>query len=325
MSWKKIFSDSDLQKKLSGLVRGYLVKTLDECFKNGAFDRSELNRVANLFKNAPLEDYSETNRLVHMRISTVFAAHPISIANALRKSAEDIDADELIRKRLWEYREFDGIARQIALYRNAWSHHLSIENKYSWELLLSALIIRLCELGEDDKNQKSVNSLRDVSKSLLFHPDGNIVLSAVSEKDKDFYDKASRSETTDATLGSIDKKVDLLTTLILDQRESRNTNDIGTSEDEEGPLSSGEALSQKLRKIRNQIEYEYEFDINYPGPDANVLKASIVDEIIDFDAKTLKQVRRLPEFEWSYREHAKSMEMQLRAWGDRIERALTIN
>ena len=68
INWKSTFSNRDNQIILSSLVRSYLVSTLDLCFKNGAFDRNELNRIAGIFKVAAEADYSDTIRLLNVRL-----------------------------------------------------------------------------------------------------------------------------------------------------------------------------------------------------------------------------------------------------------------
>ena len=87
-------------------------------------------------------------------------------------------------------------------------------------------------------------------------------------------------------------------------------------------VKSRDLLRQRLSKIRNQIEYENEFDINYPGPDANILKSSIIDQILEFNVCTVARMTQLPEFLWAMKSYTKSMDSQLETWADKIQNVL---
>ena len=147
-------------------MRSYLVSTLDLCFKNGAFDRNELNRIAGIFKVAAEADYSDTIRLLNVRLHTIYSEKTISIFNALRFMVDDLTADENIHQKLWEFREFDGVARQISVYRNAWSHHTKMVAGGGWELLLGGLLFRLCDLVQNENNSASINQMRKLALQL---------------------------------------------------------------------------------------------------------------------------------------------------------------
>lgn len=325
INWKSAFSNRDNQIILSRLVRTYLVSTLDLCFKNGAFDRNELNRIAGTFKVAAEADYSDTIRLLNVRLHTIYSEKTISIFNVLRFMVDDLTADDNIHQKLWEFREFDGVARQISVYRNAWSHHTKMVAGGGWELLLGGLLFRLCDLVQNENNSASVNQMRKLALQLcekIMIKNSSCDTPSITEENNEI----SHNQFLFSEIKEIREDIGSIFSMlkVADQIGEASNLDEVASRDEavDQDVKSQDLLRQRLSKIKNQIEYENEFDINYPGPDANILKSSIIDQMLEFNVCTIARMSQLPEFLWAMKSYKKSMDSQLETWADKIQNIL---
>ena len=79
-----------------------------------------------------------------------------------------------------------------------------------------------------------------------------------------------------------------------------------------------EVARQELLKIRNKIEYENEHKPDWPGPAANILQISIIEEILKIRPKNHKEFTEMSEFKWRAEKNSNTMLHDLDKWWPKI-------
>jgi len=332
-AWKNIFNDNgECQKALSRLVRDYIIDTINQCRKYGAIDKEENQRICDTFQTSEINDYAETVKLVNTKISTIYFPHTIFISQVLRQIKRDSRENIEIKKLFLEYQEFENIPRQISYYRHAWAHNRDISSSGAWTQLLVGLLTRLCEIVGNDKNTEDCDLIHDVAVSML-KLDNTINVDTHSTKGPQVVEiKQDVVKLILQMLENINLRLDrfggaLEAKNITVGSQTTNTKDLGDehpgkNEESEDDLTPEELLAQQLKKIRNQIEFENEFNLHYPGPAANILQGPIIDDILKNRPQNIDEFKRLPNFVWAWKHHEKSMEIQLRDGWERIDSLL---
>ena len=332
-AWKNIFNDNgECQKALSRLVRNYITYTINLCRKYGAIDKEEYQEIYDKFRESEDDDYAEAVKLANTKITTIYYSYPIFISQVLRIISRDNNGNIEIKKLLLEYQEFENIPRQISYYRNAWAHNRHITSNGAWPQLLVGLLTRLCEIVEDDKNKKDCKLINDIAMK-VFNSDNINRRDEQTTKDRGFRENEDSStesilqllENINLRLDGFSDKLETKTTtannLVLDTKITEEDSS-DKYEALETNLTPEENLRQQLKIIRNQIEYENEFNLHYPGPAANILQGSIIDDILRDRPQNIDEFKRLPNFVWAWKHHEKSMEIQLRDGWERIDSLL---
>ena len=333
-AWKNIFNDNgECQKALSRLVRNYTTYAINQCRKYGAIDKEEYQLICEKFRDSEDDDYAEAVKLANTKINTTYSSYPIFISQILRMISRDNNANIEIKKLLLEYQEFENMPRQISYYRNAWAHNRHITSNGAWSQLLVGLLTRLCEIVEDDKNKKDCKLINDIAMK-VFNSDNMNRQDEQTLKNRGFRENEdSSTELIFQMLENINLRLDgfsdMLETktitankLVLDKKITEEDSS-NKYEAPETNLTPEENLRQQLKIIRNQIEYENELNIHYPGAAANILQGSIIDDILKNRPQDIEEFKLLPNFIWAWKYHEASMEIQLRDKWEKIYSLLT--
>ena len=93
-------------------------------------------------------------------------------------------------------------------------------------------------------------------------------------------------------------------------------------EQNQSSFISIEAGRQKLLKMRNEIQFENEFNVNWPGPTANILQKSIIEEVLQIKPLDIEGYKALPEFKWHLENNPVLMINYLEIWWPKINEVI---
>ena len=314
--WRVLFDNKEYHRCLNVIVRHFFAHSLGSCYENGAIDGVEMKRAQNAIELANVYDLSDTKNLLNMRFQSIYSPKDIGISRILYFIARDNASPAKVSELVHDYSEFDGIVRYITMFRNAWSHHRNIQNERVWCLLLHGLLMRLQEITNHSDLDEEISTIQQLAYTLAEYKNPSEAISSEVPVEKDTF-----KESIGDRLEKIESSISRLSTQI-SQQPNLLTDEPSDEADDLRQIDVPDAIEVQLYKIRNQIEYENESNVDYPGPAANILQSSIINEIIEFKPRTLERFQELPEFLWAFKKNQTSMLLQIQRWGDTIQSVL---
>ena len=336
-TWRDIFGDIAVHGAISELSLENIKSAIYLCFSEGALSKEEILRLSEHLKALNKNDFSEIRKQLALECQPNWSEPPLRVSKLLQATANRASSEARAELLAYSYRffEFQSVINQLAIYRNKWSHSVEIDET-GWNFLLGGLMLRLIEICDcEDSEIPKTDLIREsafelIASSVLEEPYGTVLQSISThvafEKIKNHNETQQPDDAVLSELRTISSKLDqALRSTIVSHSQSTyaetDLDDVDLALNEHKVIPTyltKELAKQHLLKIRNQIEHENEFNNKWPGPGANILRLSIIEEMMKFRPMDLEAWRGLPEVKWNYAEHPKVIDDQLETWWPKI-------
>jgi hypothetical protein len=336
-NWRDIFSILKINQSVSHLILENIKFVFNFIYENKYMsDISYLEFNETISGGMNKHDISEVISLVYQKIRSNSSGELKSIKQTLmemlKASFSSIDRKK-IESIYLNFKELDGLTRQLQMYRNVWAHPSGEITDSGWNFLLSGLLLRLLEVNMvnnfSSENSELIRqtSFNLIEKTIMEEPSGllkNYISKNISEKhiNTEDIEHSENLETIIEKINGLSLQISSLNNTYNDDTESIDDqeilDDLNTNVNVRN-FYSIEVARQELLKIRNKIEYESEHKPDWPGPAANILQISIIEEILKMRPKNHDDFIEMPEFKWRSEKNRNIMVYDLEKWWSKIE------
>jgi hypothetical protein len=335
--WRNIFGDLAIHGAISELTLENVKTAIHTCFHEGTINQEEILRLSGIIGDLNKYDFSITWKQVSLECRPAWDSPPLRLPLLLRETALKATAKNKFELTAFSHRffEFRNLIQQLITYRNKWSHSEQIDET-GWNFLLGSLLLRLIEICDaDDFQSEKVDLIRQsafelIAHSILEEPYGTVAKMLSSQltptETENNSEQSSMEDRLLQEIKTINLKIDQAlrpmpfspSSELLEEAQIEDE-DLGIDDQvfTSNSLTS-ELAKQQLLKIRNQIEHENEFNVDWPGPGANIMQLSIIEDMMKFKPNDLEAWRSMPQVEWHYRENQVVMDNQLETWWPKI-------
>ena len=335
-TWRDVFGILKINQSVSQLILENIKFVFNFIYENKYMsDMSYLELNETISGGMNQHDITEVISLVYKKIRSNPTGEYKSIKQILMEMLKTFTSNnnrDKIESIYFNYKELDGLTRQLQMYRNVWAHPSEEITDSGWNFLISGILLRLLEVNmvnqfSSEKTElirQSAYSL--LKKTIMEEPSGQLK-GFISENFSNPNIKTEDTENSE-NFETIIEKINGLS-LQISSLNKRSDQDDESNDDQESDndlekkanvrsFFSIEVARQELLKIRNKIEYENEHKPDWPGPAANILQISIIEEILKIRPKNHKEFTEMSEFKWRAEKNSNTMLHDLDKWWPKI-------